>query len=337
MVERAHSRHLVTMGIPPLMQRAVSQEWLLPDNQPRLLATCPPFAPRTRLVPVTSERSRHPRSGDDDVEQSDQTDAWEVLKASFDFFSEGLRTSLTAARRLIEHQGELGEDIEESVHLAIRSLIPARYAFGKGEVVNGLGSRSRQQDLVITDTEAVSSIGKRRIIPFEAIVASIEVKTSLDSGQISGAVRNVQSVKELAGLGQTRERGPLVPFGGIIGLSVRNSETAAIKSYCEACAKIPEPSERPDALLIVGQAAVMPGIERGEGRLAVLYWSDPEAAPGQQVVFKGAEASALFFFYRLLEHVKQYLPPQFNFLSYARKTQWRYQIYTPDDLKDRVT
>lgn len=288
---------------------------------------------------VASDGSAGKESATDgsNVERAYEAGAWSILKASFEVFNNDLLSALKAAREIIEHQGEKGAELEEEVHEALRRLIPQQYPFTTGEVLNGRGLRSNQQDLVIVHGESVSRIGTRRTIPFEAVVASIEIKTTLDSGQIATAVNNVQSVKRLRGASDDGVRGPLVPFGGIVGLSTRNSADATIKAYGKACAQIADPLERPDALLIVGELAVMPGVEDGSGGLTLFYWSDSQAASGRQIVFKGAEDSALLFCYRLLEHVKQYVPPAFNLLAYASKRHWRYVTYTPDDLKDRET
>jgi len=112
-----------------------------------------------------------------------------------------------------QHAGTKGTEREVPVQEFFRSHLPATYSVAKGEVVDLRDSKSPQLDLMIYDrlrNHAFYS-GDSQILPAEALLASIEVKTRLDRGEMAKSVRAAKNLRSLRPfklrLSDVRERG----------------------------------------------------------------------------------------------------------------------------------
>jgi len=122
---------------------------------------------------------------------------------------------LLAAQRdvssIIQHRGEIGAAREFFVESILKRFLPPNINIGRGEIVDGTGNRSRQQDLLLyrSNFPVMDSLAGFHIYLAEGVLATIEVKSNLDEQEIIRATDNIKSVKELAlspyGLGEGQQ------------------------------------------------------------------------------------------------------------------------------------
>src|SRR5438034_11850042 len=104
-----------------------------------------------------------------------------MLQDKFAAIENQLKAKLAEARASFAHGGDRGHDLERAVRCVVRDFLPRRLDVGQGEVIDSLGSRSGQTDLVIANedhpfTFASDSPG---IFFVEGVAAAGEIKTVL--------------------------------------------------------------------------------------------------------------------------------------------------------------
>ena len=203
-------------------------------------------------------------------------------------------------------------------------------------VFNASGEQSNQQDIVITDTNVVSTFltsGTVGFHPIEAVVGTLEVKSYADRNEIRDAVQNIASVKRLLPASSTRAgRLPLydgaekvwsadsAPFGGIVCLTSRGNREALGDTFYKACLEL-EARDRPNAIVALNEFAILWGEETDAGpRMDV-----GPTATSQCLMVLAEENTLLFFYYVLAEFLRQYLPPPLNVGAYLRAGGFEFQ------------
>jgi hypothetical protein len=108
----------------------------------------------------------------------------------------------------INHPVSKGSSREESLRAFFRERLPTSYAVAEGEVVDLNGRVSPQLDLVFYDQSRNFALiaNKIQVLPAEALLASIEVKSVLTKSEIEKSARAVRKLPELQPFGQ--------PLGG---------------------------------------------------------------------------------------------------------------------------
>ena len=109
----------------------------------------------------------------------------------------------------IEHPGESGRAREQILIAFIEQLIPSSFGVSTGFVVDALGGKSKQIDVVVyrTDFAPVFQIGGVKHFLIESVVAVLEVKAAIDShADLMKALDNIASVKALDRSNQGRNR-----------------------------------------------------------------------------------------------------------------------------------
>ena len=111
----------------------------------------------------------------------------------------------------MQHHGILGTVREAVVRDFLRPHLPRVFEITSGEVIDSRGSVSPQQDVIIADSSLpfidVGAPGYARLLA-ESVVATVEVKSDLDKGELMRALRNIESVKGLHRQGtQTYHKG----------------------------------------------------------------------------------------------------------------------------------
>lgn len=98
------------------------------------------------------------------------------------------------------HPGTKGDDTELNWLHMLQELLPRRYGVAKAFVVDSRGHKSEQIDLVVHDkhfSPLLFEVGGAQYIPAESVYAAIEVKQSLDKGQLEYAADKIASVRRL--------------------------------------------------------------------------------------------------------------------------------------------
>lgn len=100
----------------------------------------------------------------------------------------------------LQHQGVKGGLREEALKRSLRDLLPVKYSFGSGIVVDAHKSQSKQQDFIIYDGFASPVFLKSEsqvILPVESVYATTEIKSTLNKEELEIAIRNAISIKRL--------------------------------------------------------------------------------------------------------------------------------------------
>jgi hypothetical protein len=102
------------------------------------------------------------------------------------------------AEQGISHPGMRGTAIETLIIEFINQYLPQRFGATSGLVIGADGSVSSQTDVIIYEKEQTSRIPTTSaVIPAEAVVGTIEVKTKLRSADIHKAIKDCARLKSL--------------------------------------------------------------------------------------------------------------------------------------------
>jgi hypothetical protein len=108
---------------------------------------------------------------------------------------------LTFSAEQIPHAGERGRLLEETLRTFLGSALPNRIGVGSGQIVAALEREpSNQVDIVLYDAlnyPLLLSEGSFQLFPNEAVLAVIEVKSTLNKRFLNQGVENIASSKAL--------------------------------------------------------------------------------------------------------------------------------------------
>ena len=116
------------------------------------------------------------------------------FSAAVEEFGIALKKSSTIA-----HRGNKGSSREESLRQFFRERIPKAYAIVEGEVVDLNGSISPQLDLMFYNQSLNFALNadQSSILPAEALLASVEVKSILTKAEIEKSVTAARKLRQL--------------------------------------------------------------------------------------------------------------------------------------------
>jgi hypothetical protein len=116
------------------------------------------------------------------------------FSAAVDEFGIALKKSSS-----INHRGNKGSSREESLRQFFRERIPKAYAVAEGEVVDLNGSVSPQLDLIFYNQSLNFALNadQSSILPAEALLASVEVKSVLAEAEIEKSVIAARKLRQL--------------------------------------------------------------------------------------------------------------------------------------------
>jgi len=124
--------------------------------------------------------------------------AW--LREAFVDVQAELALKIKRASQSIEHAGTQGSVNEDHWIEVFRTYLPNRYEVATGFVIDSLGSRSDQIDIVIFDrhfTPTLLDQQSHRFIPAEAVYAVFEAKPHFDKPYFEYAGAKAASVRKL--------------------------------------------------------------------------------------------------------------------------------------------
>lgn len=110
------------------------------------------------------------------------------------------------------HASTTGRVRELLVQRLLRPHLPRTFEIRSGVIIDSLGNKSKQQDCVIVDTRLpLIDIGSddEALLIAESVVATIEVKSTLGSTEISDSLESIAITKSLTRIGeQLYKKGP---------------------------------------------------------------------------------------------------------------------------------
>lgn len=110
-----------------------------------------------------------------------------------------LRTSLDEVRAKFGQAGDRGSGVETAVREFLRLHLPRRYDVGEGEVIDTLGNRSTQTDVVISDEQQPfsSTEDDPSLFIVEGVAAAGEVKSVLTTAELADTLAKAHRFKGL--------------------------------------------------------------------------------------------------------------------------------------------
>lgn len=103
-----------------------------------------------------------------------------------------------------QHRGVRGGLREASVREFLAARLPTSYSVASGEVIDSRDRYSRQADLLVyeADRNAPFRSGDSILLPAEAALAVVEVKSRLTATEMGAAVNVARSIRELSPFGR---------------------------------------------------------------------------------------------------------------------------------------
>ncbi len=105
------------------------------------------------------------------------------------------------AKSSIDHRGEKGRTVESAVESALRAVLPDRFGLGTGFIINAVGEKSGQLDLIIYDAMFNSPLmfGKGvGLFPVECVYGFVEVKSVLTKNSLDQISQAIGEVRRMA-------------------------------------------------------------------------------------------------------------------------------------------
>ncbi|QQG40561.1 MAG: hypothetical protein HYV37_03260 [Candidatus Levyibacteriota bacterium] len=120
----------------------------------------------------------------------------------FESFVDEIKGKFQRIKTLTSHRVTSGDYHEEILRTIIRNFLTKRYSVKKGFIYKGKGDVSNQIDIMIVDETMPAAYlfqeGDFAIVIPEAVIAILEVKTTLNAGDFDNAVENIASAKRLS-------------------------------------------------------------------------------------------------------------------------------------------
>ncbi len=104
----------------------------------------------------------------------------------------------------INHHGNRGSAREEELRRFFTERLPARFAVTEGEIVDTMGAVGPQLDLMFYDqgVDFALNAGASSILPAEAVLSTVEVKSVLSQQEISKSIVAAQKLRALQPFGR---------------------------------------------------------------------------------------------------------------------------------------
>src|SRR5690606_31777476 len=100
----------------------------------------------------------------------------------------------------IKHPRHLGDHLEDGIKKVLEKILPKRFELTKGFAINHTSAKSKEQDLLIYDSQFGAPFAKTEntdYLPIEIISSSIEVKSNLNLSELRKSILNCISLKKL--------------------------------------------------------------------------------------------------------------------------------------------
>ena len=119
-----------------------------------------------------------------------------ILKNIFDNLEKSLCSDMAIR---IEHNLEDGKYIYYLVTKILSKIIPSKYAITNGFIIDSDNKISQEMDIIIYDKSYVPPFFDETytVVPIEAVITVIQVKTTLTNDSLKDSVKNLTSIDKL--------------------------------------------------------------------------------------------------------------------------------------------
>ncbi len=119
----------------------------------------------------------------------------------FESFAKELIGKFRRLQNLVDHPTTSGDYHEEIIRTVLRNFLSKRFSVKKGFIYAGPEKVSKQIDLLVVDENSPAAYifqeGDFAIVMPEAVVAVMEIKTTLNAPDFDLSIQNIASAKEL--------------------------------------------------------------------------------------------------------------------------------------------
>jgi hypothetical protein len=122
---------------------------------------------------------------------------WEKL---FSASASKMQADLQEVRASVEHRGLKGNLNEHTFSEWLRLYLPGVLEVAAGEIIDSLGQRSKQTDVLVFDSLTTPKFFSRAnviVLPVEPVFSIVEVKTYLNKVELKSAFENMKVAKSL--------------------------------------------------------------------------------------------------------------------------------------------
>lgn len=188
---------------------------------------------------------------------------------------EELAAAFRKAEASFQHMGDRGDARESAVRSFLTDQLPARFVVSAGEVLDAAGNVSGQTDVVIYDglnTRPLFTTNGIALLPAEALLATVEVKSKLDKSETDKAVGGMVKLRRLrpwdAPWSSARRKGraadDMLPrlFTTVLGFTTDLVEstwpTNEMSRLRASCAASRLPTAHIDRLVVLDRGVLLP-------------------------------------------------------------------------------
>ena len=159
----------------------------------------------------------------------------------------------------IEHRPTKGDFREDIIKEFLRQYLPENFGVCKGLVIDTEGIQSKQQDILIYDKATTPRFlisETENILPIESIVATLEVKSSLNKIELLKSLDNIESVRGLAKNFLNKKMNSPLPFGFIFAYSSQIPLEQVKVIYRDFFAKT-DKAKLPSAIILLDKGCLL--------------------------------------------------------------------------------
>jgi hypothetical protein len=134
------------------------------------------------------------------VNPQPQRPSFHKVKRYWSAVAARLREEAQGMAGLITHNGERGSANEDSFRTLFSNVLPASVRVCDGEVIDSMGGVSPQTDALVVSNllhPALFAQTSEKLFPVESVVLAVEVKTTLDSSEVTEIGEKVQKFSAL--------------------------------------------------------------------------------------------------------------------------------------------
>lgn len=170
----------------------------------------------------------------------------------------------------IKHPRHLGDHLEDGIRKVFEKVLPKRFAITKGFAINHTSARSKEQDIIVYDSQYGAPFAKTEntdYLPIELITASIEVKSNLNLSELRKSILNCVSLKKLNYPDYNISEIKRFPFYAIFAYSSKTKDSTFLSTLNKALYDIPL-ALRPNVIYIHDKGLYIP---QTNNSLAISY------------------------------------------------------------------
>src|SRR3989338_2723259 len=118
----------------------------------------------------------------------------------FESFANEITSKFRRLQNLVDHPTASGDYHEEILRTVLRNFLSKRFSVKKGFIYAGPEKVSKQIDLLVVDENSPAAYifqeGDFAIVMPEAVVAVMEIKTTLNAPDFDFSIQNIASAKQ---------------------------------------------------------------------------------------------------------------------------------------------